>query len=371
MRGLAAEILVRRRSLDVEASFFVPSGGRLVLFGPSGAGKTTILEAIAGLVPIAAGQVALNGCILSERGTRFRSGIRVRPSERRIGLLRQEPALFPHMSVRANIAYSHGERASARSERVAELAEMLHIGHLLDAHPSALSGGERQRVAVARVLASPFEALLLDEPYSGLDSSLRRELSALMASEARARLAPLLLVTHDLEEALSFADHLGVLDAGRLLQIGEPSDVVRRPATRRVASLLGYSAFISLDRFFDPADPLKAPGRIASTDPPRLLVGLHPHGMTISDKHAASPCVIPPASARARHLALDALVTGTTRKGLLACAQVLVAGEAPFEVPLPPGTSGYETDTSVTILADDPPLFDMAGHAVPLIPPRA
>ena len=355
--GLSASIVVRRRYFDVQAAFDVPAGGRFALFGPSGSGKTTMLEAIAGTVPIESGRISLAGRVLSERG-----GSELPLAERRVGLLRQSPGLFPHMSVAANIGYSLRSRGADTCAKVAELASRLGIEGLLGARPAALSGGQRQRVAIARLLASSFEVLLLDEPFTGLDAALRRELAGVLEEAAALRGAPALLVTHDLAEAQSFAERIGVIDAGRLLQVGESRELVRRPASTRVASLLGYVAFL-------PADALacRPPGATPEGTLRGRSVGIHPDALYM----AAGP----PAT-RAPHAEpstiVEGVVTGVRPRGPALHVEVLLGARAPrsssrdgvvVATPVPPGLAVPEPGSTVALELRDPPSFDSSGHA--------
>ena len=202
--------------------------GVVALVGPSGAGKSTALSVIAGLVHPARGRVALDNEVWLDTDRR----IDLPPDRRRVGLVFQEYALFPHMSVRQNVAYG-GQR------RVDELLERFGIAALAHARPDELSGGERQRVALARALARDPGVLLLDEPLSSLDShtktSVRAELARLLPEIG----LPTLIVTHDYEDAASIAQHAGVLVDGRLRQLGSPEELVTRPADAFVASFTG------------------------------------------------------------------------------------------------------------------------------------
>jgi ABC-type sulfate/molybdate transport systems ATPase subunit len=265
----------------------VEPGERLALFGPSGAGKTTLLETIAGLVAPERGLTTLGGRVLTQTSP---PRVALPPWRRRVGLLRQDPALFPHLSVRHNLTYgaAHpgrrgpsrgrgaagmdaagsvmaGDPAEGASTRTQRLAVELGIDGFLDERPSRLSGGQAHRVALGRLLAAHCEALLLDEPYTGLDAGLRQSLTDLVRGLAAERGVPAILVTHDLAEAQAFADRLAVLDRGRLLQVGPPDDVVRQPATRRVAELAGYRAFV----------PLPGGGSVA-VHPDQVTPGEHP-----------------------------------------------------------------------------------------------
>jgi molybdate transport system ATP-binding protein len=224
--ALSAEFTLPLRAFAVELALDVDR--TVALVGPSGAGKTSVLRAIAGLVRPARGRIALDGEAWFDAGARlFR-----RPDERRVGLVFQEYALFPHMTVRQNVAYAGRERAD-------ELLERFRIAHLAEARPGELSGGERQRVALARALARDPGVLLLDEPLSALDAhtkaQVRGELQALLAELG----LPTLLVTHDYEDAASLADEVGVIVEGRLRQLATPQELVARPADAFVASFTG------------------------------------------------------------------------------------------------------------------------------------
>jgi ABC-type sulfate/molybdate transport systems ATPase subunit len=226
MPSLSAAFALPLRTFRLELELEVE--GTVALVGPSGAGKTSVLRAVTGLVRPASGRIALDG------DTWFDAELRIsrRPDERRVGLVFQEYALFPHMSVRQNIAY--GGRG-----RVDEFLERFRISHLADARPTELSGGERQRVALARALARDPGVLLLDEPLSALDAhtkvAVRGELQELLREFG----LPTLLVTHDYEDAASLADQVGVLVDGRLRQLSTPQELVARPADGFVASFTG------------------------------------------------------------------------------------------------------------------------------------
>jgi molybdate transport system ATP-binding protein len=265
---LEADVELDRREFRLSAAFTVAAGCRLALFGPSGAGKTTILEVIAGLLEPARGTVVLNGRVLTRTAAPRRQ---VPPWQRRVGLLRQDPALFPHLSVRQNLAYAarakHGPAGTGQDE-IARIAERLGIGGLLDDRPARLSGGQAHRVALGRLLASRCDALLLDEPYTGLDASLRRDLTDLVRELVTARQVPSVLVAHELEAAQAFADQMAVLDHGQIRQTGTPAEVVAAPAARRVAELLGYRSFVPLAG--------AAEGVLAGVHPDRVLAGRQP-----------------------------------------------------------------------------------------------
>ena len=200
----------------------------VALVGPSGAGKTSVLRAIAGLLRPEQGRVALGEDVWLDTGT----GVFLRPERRSVGLVFQEYALCPHMTVAENVEYAGRERAEA-------LLEQLGIAGLRNERPNDLSGGERQRVALARALARDPAVLLLDEPLAALDAHtrvrVRAELEDLLA---RLRL-PTLLVTHDFQDAAALADRVGVVVDGRIVQVGSPAELIAGPASPFVADFTG------------------------------------------------------------------------------------------------------------------------------------
>ncbi len=267
---LEADVEVDRRDFTVRAELRVAPGERLALFGPSGAGKTTVLEAIAGLVRTDRGRICLGGRLLTSTE---RPEASVPAWQRRVGLLRQDPGLFPHLNVRQNLRYARS--ASGDAGEFAALTSALGIDGVLAAMPAALSGGQAHRVALGRLLLSHCDALLLDEPYTGLDLGLRRTLTDLVGSLVTERGVPSILVAHELAEAQAFADRLAVIDRGSLLQLGAPDQVVQRPAARRVAELVGYTAFVPVPQADRPtAHP--GTGLVAGVHPDRMVAGADP-----------------------------------------------------------------------------------------------
>ncbi|HET9231529.1 MAG TPA: ABC transporter ATP-binding protein [Vitreimonas sp.] len=229
---------VRRAYASVAAlddvSLTAPDGKVLALLGPSGSGKSTILRLVAGLEPVDVGEVRIGDEVVSAPG-------RTQPAEqRRIGLVFQDYALFPHLPAAANVAFGLGKLA--RAERKAEALRWLDrvgLKHRAGAYPHELSGGEQQRVALARALAPKPRAVLLDEPFSGLDPVQRAELrDASLAALAETRTTTL-FVTHDADEALLVADRLAILKGGRLLQEGAPREAYDKPASVDAAAALG------------------------------------------------------------------------------------------------------------------------------------
>jgi iron(III) transport system ATP-binding protein len=220
-------------------SFSLPRGAIGCLLGPSGCGKTTVLRCVAGFEGIQEGEIRLAGKIVSGRG------VMLPPERRRIGMVFQDYALFPHLAVSGNIAFGlHDMRAEDRAARVAELAQLVGLSASLDKYPHEISGGQQQRVALARALAPRPELLLLDEPFSNLDVDLRERLSLEVRDIIKASGATAVLVTHDQQEAFAMADEIGILHQGRIQQWDSPYNLYHRPANRFVADFVGQGVFL-------------------------------------------------------------------------------------------------------------------------------
>jgi iron(III) transport system ATP-binding protein len=220
-------------------NFSLPRGAIGCLLGPSGCGKTTVLRCIAGFESIQAGEIRLAGRIVSG------AGVMVPPEKRRVGMVFQDYALFPHLTVAANIAFGlHAAPAEDRAARVGELGELVGLSAALDKYPHEISGGQQQRVALARALAPRPELLLLDEPFSNLDVDLRERLSLEVRDIIKASAATAVLVTHDQQEAFAMADEIGVLHEGRIQQWDSPYNLYHRPANRFVADFVGQGVFL-------------------------------------------------------------------------------------------------------------------------------
>ena len=219
------------RVLD-QAGLLAAAGRVVALLGPSGCGKTTLLRCIAGLERPDAGRVRLDGRDLSAPGA-F-----VAPERRRIGMVFQDGALFPHLTVAGNVGYGLS-REERRGNRVSEALELVDLAGFGDRLPASLSGGQAQRVALARALVTRPSVLLLDEPFSNLDTILRVQIRA----EVQRLLADLgvtaVFVTHDQEEAFVVGDEVAVMLAGRVVQQAAPAELYRAPASRAVAGFLG------------------------------------------------------------------------------------------------------------------------------------
>ena len=213
-------------------SLSVKAGEVVCLVGPSGCGKSTVLRLAAGLEPLQKGRVAMRGETVGDPERR----VRVPPERRHIGLVFQDFALFPHLTVGANVAFGISHLpAAARMTRVHETLRQVNLEHYIDAYPHALSGGQQQRVALARALAPEPSVLLLDEPFSGLDERLREQVRDDTLGLLRRNGTAALLVTHDPEEALFMADRLYLMRAGKVVQSGPPQELYFRPVDRFVA----------------------------------------------------------------------------------------------------------------------------------------
>ena len=233
--GLQAQ-LRQRAPIPLDATLSCAPGELLALVGPSGSGKSTLLRCIAGLHAAAEGNIRCNGDTWFDAATSVNHPVQAR----RIGFVFQSYALFPHLTALENVAAALGRLPAAeRLARAHELLARVHLDGLENRKPAALSGGQQQRVAVARALARDPAVLLLDEPFSAVDQVTRRKLQQELA-RLRAHLnIPMLLVTHDLDEARMLADRMTLLSHGRTLQSGTPDEVMTRPASAAIARLVG------------------------------------------------------------------------------------------------------------------------------------
>ena len=267
----------------------VRAGEVLALLGPSGCGKTTLLRSVAGFVRPAAGQVLIDGAAVDM----------LPPNRRRVGIVFQNYALFPHMTVADNVAYgprARGEPRARVSARVAELLEMVQLSPLRDRRPRQLSGGQQQRVALARALATEPSILLLDEPFAALDRSLRLDMQIEVKRLQRSLGLTAILVTHDQDEAMSVADRVAVMRGGRIEQLGTPVEVYDRPRTPFVAGFIGTTnrlpctvrsaapgeATLSLPGGAELSVPLDA----APPPPGQALLILRPEALTLHSEAA-------------------------------------------------------------------------------------
>ncbi len=229
--SLSASVALRRGAFSLDVGLAAADGEVVAVLGPNGAGKSTLLRALAGLQPMT-GEVLVAG----------RDVTGLSPQRRRIGVVFQDHRLFPHLSALENVAFGlrcDGSRPAAARAAAAPWFPRLGLDGLESRRPGQLSGGQAQRVAVARALAVAPDLLLLDEPLSALDVEVRGEVRQVLRAALTAFGGPALLVTHDPLEALTLADRLVVLEAGRVVQAGTPAEVTRRPATAYVARLVG------------------------------------------------------------------------------------------------------------------------------------
>lgn len=233
-KGYSAEPVLKGVNLNV------PAGSLTAVLGLSGCGKTTLLRVIAGFERVERGRVALGAKTLDDGHTY------VTPERRGIGYVPQEGALFPHLTVKKNVGFGLS-REERRGSAVKELLEMVGLASLTDRYPHQLSGGEQQRVALARALARKPEVLLLDEPFSSLDASLRTRMREEVHALLRTQGVTTVLVTHDQEEALSLADTVAVLREGTIVQDGTPDHLYTRPVDVGLAQFLGAVNLIDAD----------------------------------------------------------------------------------------------------------------------------
>jgi molybdate transport system ATP-binding protein len=270
-RGMLVVDIVKRhaRGPEIHAAFrLAAEAGRvLVLFGPSGAGKTTVLRCLAGLDRPSSGQIVFGGRTWFD-GT---AAVEVPPQQRGVGYLAQEYALFPHRDVRGNVGYGlSGLAAGERRGRVDAMIDAFGLEDLQERRPAELSVGQQQRVALARAVAPRPRLLLLDEPLSALDLPARAALRAELARQLRSLEIPVVLVTHDWVDALALGDELAVLAAGCILQTGAPEEVFSRPARLEVAAAVGVETVVAaraVERRYGIVTLEAAGRRIAAVDP--------------------------------------------------------------------------------------------------------
>ena len=280
-------------TLDVQAETVV------AVLGPSGCGKTTLLRLIAGFDRPDTGVIELDGRPLSAPG-RF-----VSPEHRAIGVVPQEGAVFPHLSVASNVAFGLGRRRDARG-RVGEMLELVGLTGLASRMPHELSGGQLQRVALARALAPAPSLVLLDEPFAALDMGLRAALRHQVREAVRAVGATAVLVTHDQEEALSMADEVAVMQHGRVLQQGAPMEVYAEPSSAEVAAFLGDAMLLDAVSDGDRAASAVGSVRVNGGPPGRGRLVLRPEQLVVLLRGGAG---VPGTVVGAQFFGHDALVT--------------------------------------------------------------
>lgn len=311
--GTAATIL---NGLDLT----VQGGHLAAVLGPSGCGKTTLLRVIAGFLRADGGTVTVAGRTLAG------PGVHLPPERRRVGIVPQEGALFPHLTVARNIAFglTSTERA-ARAKRVDEMLNLVGLGAHGDRMPHELSGGQQQRVALARALAPEPHLVLLDEPFSALDSGLRAAVRADVRSVLRASGAAAVLVTHDQQEALSTADVVAVVRDGRVAQCAVPEELYQRPADPWVAAFVGDAVFVpgTADKGTATTPLGRIPLAAAPEDLREGIVLLRPEQLQLTSPNAAN---------------VAGTVTGVCFYGHDAIVSVAVDGlDRPIEIRTPGG----------------------------------
>ena len=238
LQHLSVQYPGRNTPAVADVTFGLKAGDIGVLIGPSGCGKTTLLRAVAGLEPVSGGSVTLAGETVSAAGKT------IAPEARRIGMVFQDYALFPHLDVGRNVAFGiWNQPTPERRARVAEVLELVGLGDVRRRMPHELSGGQQQRVALARALAPRPQLLLLDEPFSNLDVDLRERLAHEVRGILKAAGATALMVTHDQLEAFAIGDTIGVMNQGALHQWADAYTLYHRPATRFVADFIGHGVF--------------------------------------------------------------------------------------------------------------------------------
>jgi sn-glycerol 3-phosphate transport system ATP-binding protein len=288
-------------------SFKVPDGHFCVMVGPSGCGKSTLLRMIAGVETVSAGEVRIGARVVNE----------VEPSERDIAMVFQNYALYPHMRVYDNMAYGLRNRKTPKDEidkRVREAARILEIEQLLDRKPRALSGGQRQRVAMGRAIVRRPAAFLFDEPLSNLDAKLRITTRVEIKKLQKALGTTSVYVTHDQLEAMTLADMLVVMNAGKVEQIGAPLEVYQKPATTFVATFIGAPAMNLLK--MSGAEPALLLGN-ASIPPDGAIIGIRPEDLELAAAGTSSPdgISLPLTVAAVERVGPESFVYGTLDRG--------------------------------------------------------
>ncbi len=281
--SLEAQVALTKGTLTLDVALRADTGSVVVLLGPNAAGKTTLLRALAGLVPLERGRVRLDGVVLEDTA----AGLRTPPERRPVGVVFQDYLLFPHLTVLENVAFGLRARRAGRHAARASALEMLDrvgLTGCASERPKALSGGQAQRAALARALATEPRLLLLDEPLAAMDAGARTELRRGLSRHLSAFEGTCLVITHDPIEAMTLGDQLVVLEAGSVVQAGSPDELSSHPRSRYVAELLGLNLYrgradgegvlLANGRRLVAADPVPAGGDVFAVIPPRA-VALH------------------------------------------------------------------------------------------------
>lgn len=234
-----ASVAYADNSVVNDVSFTLQAGAIGCLLGPSGCGKTSLLRAIAGFEPLSAGEIQLQGRMVS------RAGKTLPPEQRKVGMVFQDFALFPHLTVSKNVAFGIKKLpANERDARVNELLKLVNLSHLRDVHPHQLSGGQQQRIALIRAMAPRPDILLMDEPFSSMDAELREQLAREVRHLLKRDGITAMLVTHDQMEAFAMADIIGVVDAGELKQWDTGYNIYHTPVNKFVADFIGQGVML-------------------------------------------------------------------------------------------------------------------------------
>ena len=338
-RGATAATAVDRVSLSIAPGEF------FFLLGPSGCGKTTLLRMIAGLIEPSEGRIIFDGRDVTD----------VSVDQRSAAMVFQNYALWPHMTVEQNVAFGpkmKGLPSRRRAEIVAENLQRVQMAAYASRKPNQLSGGQQQRVALARALAAGSACLLLDEPLSNLDARLRLHMRSQLRQLVTSSGATAIYVTHDQKEALSMADRIAVMNAGKVVQVGTPEEIYTRPADRFVADFLGEANFIAgqIHRSDASAIIVRTPvGTIAARPDPSLQAGaavtccVRPENLCLAaaDQRPAEPAA-----------ALSALVETATYLGELRQYLIRLQDNTAWKVFALSSTPAYPANQSVTVRID-------------------
>ena len=311
------------RAVD-RVSIEISPGDLYFLLGPSGCGKTTLLRMIAGFIDPDEGQILVSRGGAGESRPEMRDITHLAPNKRNTGMVFQSYALWPHMTVEQNVSFGLGVRKvdkGERARRTKEALELVQMGHLAKRRPNQLSGGQQQRVALARALVIRPDVLLLDEPLSNLDAKLRHELRDEIRRVCKESGTTTIYVTHDQKEALSMADRVAIMRAGKVVQEGTPLDLYRRPASRFVAEFLGETNLIpatarsagAVTELKAGPLTLRADARPGAPDSGDVLVSIRPEAIALT--HEALGQALAGTSAAGN---TTAQIVGTTYLGEIA-----------------------------------------------------
>jgi iron(III) transport system ATP-binding protein len=272
--------VVKDFSLDLEAGEFI------TLLGPSGCGKTTILRLLAGFERPDSGTIRISGDVVASKNT-FLS-----PDKRRVGMVFQDYALFPHVNVLGNIGFGLKTNAKEKEKRAEEMLHLVGLQGLGERMPHELSGGQQQRVALARALAPKPQIMLLDEPFSNLDTALRQQVRAEVRAILREAGTSTLFVTHDQEEALSLSDRVAVIFEGELAQVGTPFELYTRPISRKVAAFIGETNFVKAEAYGNRAQCSLGELRLLSPKTGSVELLIRPDMLNLLPTDEGTPAVI-------------------------------------------------------------------------------